>query len=223
MSITIEEIRNVIANAIGNYNNSIPTSTINEACLRLGRNKAWLITYNGNLEKNILETLNIEKEIIQDTFITKNETTKDVKALQERRIRKGNALHDVLSYLYVRSLRGSSVFQKAKVWFLTNNTELLKFNREINPNGGITEIVLPDALTGLLWLKNPAKLIHKVKSVGLSELMAITLNEEIASNELINEFESTIKSVEGITQEDYRILLESVAHESAKKLNNLMR
>ncbi|MCR6639670.1 MAG: hypothetical protein NVV82_11985 [Sporocytophaga sp.] len=220
LSITIEEIRNVIANAIGNYNNSIPTSTINEACLRLGRNKAWLITYNGNLEKNILETLNIEKEIIQDTFITKNETTKDVKALQERRIRKGNALHDVLSYLYVRSLRGSSVslFQKAKVWFLTNNTELLKFNREINPNGGITEIVLPDALTGLLWLKNPAKLIHKVKSVGLSELMAITLNEEIASNELINEFESTIKSVEGITQEDYRILLESVAHESAKKI-----
>ena len=220
LSITIEEISNVIANAIGNYNNSIPTSTINEACLRLGKNKAWLITYNGKIEKNISETLNVEKEVIQHAFIEKNQTTADVKALQVKRMRKGNALHDVLSYLYVRQQRSSSItlFQKAKIWFLTSNTQLLSFNREINPNGGITEIVLPDALTGLLWLKNPTKLMEKVKSVGLSELMAITLHEEIASKELINEFEATIKNLDGISQDDYRILLESVAHESAKKI-----
>ena len=110
------------------------------------------------------------------------------------------------------------MFQKAKFWFLTNNTELLKFNRELNRNGGITEIVMPDALTGLLWLKNPTSLIEKVKSVGLSELMAVTLNEEIASKELINDFETTIKGLDSVSQEDYRILLESVAHESAKKI-----
>lgn len=220
LSITIEEIYKVIENAIGNYNGTTPTSTINEACIRLGKNKAWLITYNGNLEKNIIETLKIEKETIQQAFIEKNRTSPDVKALQERRIRKGNALHDVLAYLFVRQLRGSSIslFQKAKAWFLSNNTELLKFNRELNPNSGITEIVMPDALTGLLWLKNPTKLIEKVKSVGLSELMAMTLNEEIASMELINEFESTIKGLDGISEDDYRVLLESVAHESAKKI-----
>jgi len=212
LSITIEEICKVIESAIGNYNATTPTSTINEACIRLGKNKAWLITYNGNLEKNILEILNIEKETILPAFIEKNQTSPDVKVLQERRIRKGNALHDVLAYLFVRQLRGSaiSLFQKAKAWFLSNNTELLKFNRELNPNSGITEIVMPDALTGLLWLKNPTKLIEKVKSVGLSELMAMTLNEEIASKELINEFESTIKGLEGISEDDYRILLESV-------------
>jgi hypothetical protein len=220
LSITIEEIHKVFENAIGNYNASTPTSTINEACLRLGKNKAWLITYNGNLEKNILETLKIEKETIEQAFIEKNQTSKDVKALQDKRIRKGNALHDVLAYLFVRQLRGSSIslFQKAKAWFLSNNTELLKFNREVNPNSGITEIVMPDALTGLLWLKNPSKLIEKVKAVGLSELMAMTLNEEIASKELINEFESTLKGLEGISEDEYRILLESVAHESAKKI-----
>lgn len=220
LSITVEEIYKVIENAIGNYNGTTPTSTINEACIRLGKNKAWLITYNGNLEKNIIETLKIEKETIQQAFIEKNQTSPDVKALQERRIRKGNALHDVLAYLFVRQLRGSSIslFQKAKAWFLSNNTELLKLNRELNPNSGITEIVMPDALTGLLWLKNPAKLIEKVKSVGLSELMAMTLNEEIASKELINEFESTIKGLDGISEDDYRVLLESLAHESAKKI-----
>jgi cation transport ATPase len=47
--------------------------------------------------------------------------------------------------------------------------------------------------------------------------MAITLNEEIASKELINEFESNIRNIEGISPDDYRTLLESVAHQSAKK------
>lgn len=219
LSITINEIYNVITNAIANYNSSIPTSTINEACLRLKKNKAWLISYNGNLETNILKTLQIEKEDICESFIEENKNNPDVKALQERRIRKGNALHDVLSYLYVRKQRKISInsFQKAKAWFVSSNFELLKFNCEINHQNGISEIVMPDALTGLLWLREP-KLIEKIKSVGLSELMAITLNEEIASKELINEFETTIKTIEGISQDDYRILLESVVYESAKKI-----
>jgi len=221
-SITIEEIYKVIENAVGNYNGTTPTSTINEACLRLGKNKAWLITYNGNLEKNILGTLKIEKEEILQAFIEKNQKSPDVKALQSKRNRKGNALHDVLAYLFVRQLRGSSIslFQKAKAWFLSNNTELLKFNRENNTNSGITEIVLPDALTGLLWLKSPLKLIDKVKKVGLSELMATTLNEEIASKELINEFEANIKALSDISEDDYRTLLESVAHQSAKRIED---
>lgn len=222
LSITIEEIYRVIENSIGNYNNTTPTSTINEACLRLGKNRAWLMTYNGNLEKNILEALKVEKEEVKTSFIEKNQNTADVKALQEKRIRKGNALHDVLAYLFVREKRGGSVslFQKAKAWFLTNNTELLKFNRQINPSKGITEIALPDALTGLLWLKDPNKLIDRIKNIGLAELMATTLNEEIASKEIINEFETNIKSIEDISDSDYRILLESVAHQSAKRIED---
>ena len=223
LSITLSEISNVIENAISNYHASVPTSTINEACIRLGKNKAWLITYNGNLEKNVLDTLQIEREDVDHQFIVKHQLAPDVKELQERRNRKGNALHDVLSYLYVRHQRKGqvNVFQKAKIWFLTNNFELLKFNREYKPQSRITEIIMPDVLTGLLWLKDPKKLIDTVKSVGLSELMAITLSEEIASKELINEFESTINSLEGISQDDYRILLESIAHESAKKIEQL--
>lgn len=220
LSITIDELHKVIENAIGNYNNTTPTSTINEACLRLGKNRAWLMTYNGKLERNILETLKIEKEEVQNSFIEKNQNSPDVKALQSKRVRKGNALHDVLAYLFVRNIRGGSItlFQKAKAWFLTNNTDLLKFNREINLNKGVTEIALPDALTGLLWLKNPDKLINKVKDVGLAELMATTLNEEIASKEIINEFESSIRDIGNISEEEYKILLESVAHQSAKRI-----
>ena len=70
----------------------------------------------------------------------------------------------------------------------------------------------------MLWLKDPAKLTSQVKKVGLRELMATTLNEEIASKELISEFESVISSIDNVSEEDYQILLESVVYQSAKRI-----
>lgn len=70
----------------------------------------------------------------------------------------------------------------------------------------------------MLWLKDPAKLTSQVRKIGLRELMATTLNEEIASKELIGEFEAAISSLDSVSDEDYRILLESVACQSAKKI-----
>lgn len=70
----------------------------------------------------------------------------------------------------------------------------------------------------MLWLKDPAKLTSQIKKIGLRELMATTLNEEIASKELIGEFETAISSLDDVSEEDYHILLESVAFQSAKKI-----
>jgi hypothetical protein len=220
LSITIEEIYRVIENAIGNYHNSVPTTTINEAVLRLGKNRAWLMAYNAKLEENILKLLKAEKQEITNSFRDKHQKSPDIKALQEVRLKKGNAMHDVLAYLYVRDMRGGtiSLFQKAKIWFLTSNFDLLKFNKSHNPHQGVSEIVLPDALTSLLWLKDPSILLSRIKKIGLSELMACTLNEEIASRELINEFEANISKINEITTDEYKTLLESVAHQSAKKI-----
>jgi len=222
LSITIDEISQVIDRAISLYHPSIPTTTINEACLRLKKNRAWLMTYNAHLEENILTTLKANKTEITLAFKEKHQNFPDIKALQSERVKKGNAMHDVLAYLFVRDARGGTVtlFQKAKIWFLTSNSDLLKFNKSHNPHKSISELVLPDALTGLLWLKDPSKLLAKVKKIGLSELMACTLNEEIASKELINEFETNISKLESVTADDYKTLLESVAHQSAKKIEH---
>jgi uncharacterized membrane protein (DUF485 family) len=220
LSITIDEVHGVIDNAIRNFNTNTPTSTINEACLRLNKNKTWLINFNGKLEDKIAATLNSQRVAVSSTFIEKHFKSPDVKVLQGERMKKGNALHDVLSYLFVRNARGGfiSTFQKAKIWFLTTNIKLLKFNLNNKPHNGVPELVLPDSLAGLLWLKNPSALLSKVKVMGLAELMANTLNEEIASKELINEFENSISKIEGIDEDDYKILLESVAHQSAKRV-----
>lgn len=74
----------------------------------------------------------------------------------------------------------------------------------------------------MLWLKDPSKFTKQVKKVGLQELMSATLNEEVASKELIGEFETAISSIENISMEDYEILLSSVVHQSTKNINSFI-
>lgn len=222
LSVTLNELSDVISNAVESYNNKQPITTINDACLRLGKNKVWLINISAKIEDYVCKTLRISKENILTSLLEKFEKSPDVKALKDTRKRKGNAFHDVAAYLFVREQRGATInsFQKGKYWFVTTNYDLLLFNKEHAPIKGITEIALPDALTSMLWLKDPAKLTSQVKKVGLRELMATTLNEEIASKELIGEFEAAISSLDDVSEEDYHILLESVACQSAKKIAN---
>jgi len=224
LSITIVEIINVIENAIKYYDNSYPTTTINEACLRLGKKRAWLMSTVANIENIIKEEIGINIEVLLPSFIEKYKNCNDVRELQSTRTRTSkNALHDVLSYMNVRQLRGNSIhtYQKAKIWFLTTNDELLKFNKR-HIYGNIPEIVTADSLTGLLWLKNPSKLVDSIKKAGLNILLSTTFNEEFASKELISEFNSVIQSVDGVSENEYRELLASVAHQSAKNLNSFV-
>ncbi len=220
LSVTLSELNDVINNAVESYNNKQPITTINDACIRLGKNKAWLINIGAKIETYIHENLKIDKETISQALLEKFEKSPDVKALKETRKKKGNAFHDVAAYLFVREQRGAAIstFQKGKYWFVTMNYDLLLFNKEHTTISGVTEITLPDTLTSMLWLKDPAKLTMQVKKVGLRELMATTLSEEIASKELIGEFETAISSLDDVSEEDYQILLESVAHQSAKKI-----
>jgi hypothetical protein len=224
LSITINETGNVIQDAIDRYNNSIPTSSINEACLRMGNQRTWLMKLLSDLEDTLKTKLGVTIEILPNSFIEKYSQNREIKDLQATRTRIGNARHDVLAYMYIRHLRGyfPSVFQKAKIWFLTTNDALLNFNKK-NLIGSVPEIILSDSLTSLLWLKNPVKLKRRIIGTGLSVLLASTLHEEIANRELINEFDNALKSIDSISDDDYRTLLESVAHQSAKKIESFVK
>lgn len=224
LSITIDELNGILDNSINYYNAKTPTTTINEACQRRGINKTHLIKLNGALENTLTHELGISIEIVGNQQKEKYVKSNDLRLLREQRMRSGTAEHDVLAYLYVREKRGGVVqsYQKAKIWFLTTNIGLLNFNRQTMPYQGVSEIVLPDALTSLLWLRNPAQLAGKVKRTGLSELIAATIGDEVVSKELISEFEATISSINGISKSDYTILLNSVAYESAKRIEKFI-
>ncbi|MCK9437133.1 MAG: hypothetical protein M0Q12_08005 [Synergistaceae bacterium] len=224
LGITLSEVTHIIEVAIENYNKYTPTTTVNEACLRLGKNKSWLINFNSNIEENIKKTLGIELETIPKQNIEKYKKSKDISELQGTRKKTANAEHDVLAYLHIRDKRETLVrsFQKAKYWFVTANKTLYEFNISKNPNGVISEIILPDTLTSLLWLKGNRNLDKTIKRVGLSELMLQTCHEEIASKELINEFHASVNENTDISDSDYEVLLSSIAHQSAKRIQKLI-
>ena len=223
LDITINEIHKIIELAINNYSKSHPT-TVNEACVRIGKNKTWLISINGKLESFIKAELQVDIDGILETKMSLYSKSEDVNLLKQTRIHKSTAIHDVAAYLHVRDRREGNIrlFQKAKYWFVTANKKLADFNISRKTNGFVNETIMPEELTSLLFLKNPQKLAKKVSQIGLNELIAQTLSEEYASKELINEIDIAIKESADLSAEDYNILFSSIALQSTNKIQKLL-
>ena len=224
LDITINEIHKIIELAINNYSKSHPTTTVNEACVRIGKNKTWLISINGKLESFIKAELQVDIDGILETKMSLYSKSEDVNLLKQTRIHKSTAIHDVAAYLHVRDRREGNIrlFQKAKYWFVIANKKLADFNISRKTNGFVNETIMPEELTSLLFLKNPQKLAKKVSQIGLNELIAQTLSEEYASKELINEIDIAIKESADLSAEDYNILFSSIALQSTNKIQKLL-
>lgn len=224
LDITINEIHKIIELAINNYSKSHPTTTVNEACVRIGKNKTWLISINGKLKSFIKAELQVDIDGILETKMNLYSRSEDVNLLKQTRIHKSTAIHDVAAYLHVRDRREGNIrlFQKAKYWFVTANKKLADFNISRKTNGFVNETIMPEELTSLLFLKNPQKLAKKVSQIGLNELIAQTLSEEYASKELINEIDIAIKESADLSAEDYNILFSSIALQSTNKIQKLL-
>ena len=224
LDITINEIHKIIELAINNYSKSHPTTTVNEACVRIGKNKTWLISINGKLESFIKAELQVDIDGILETKMSLYSKSEDVNLLKQTRIHKSTAIHDVAAYLHVRDRREGNIrlFQKAKYWFVTANKKLADFNISRKTNGFVNETIMPEELTSLLFLKNPQKLAKKVSQIGLNELIAQTLSEEYASKELINEIDIAIKESADLSAEDYNILFSSIALQSTNEIQKLL-
>lgn len=225
LDITLDEIKTNIDTAIRNYDKNNPSTTINEACVRSGNNKTWLISLHGKLEKILQSDYNINIEKIPDSDIEQFNKTEDAEALISTRFRKHSALHDVAAYLYVREKRkkdaNKNLLQKTSCWFVTANKSLCDFNA-LRKVGHYRELVMPGELTSLLFLQNPQKLSDRISSIGLNELIAQTLSEEYPSRDLINEFDHAVSSLPTVSEEDYKILLSAISNESALNIQKLL-
>lgn len=226
MDITLDEIKTNINNAIIHYDRNNPTTTINEACIRLGKNKTWLIALHGKLEDILQSKYKINIDKVPESDIELFSNTEDASQLKEIWYKKHSAVHDVIAYLYVREKRkhdsNKRLLQKASYWFVTANKKLCDFNITKKVNGNTGEIIMPDELTSILFLQNPQKLSDKISSIGLNELIAQTLSEEYPSRDLINEFDCAVSSLDNISTDEYKILLSSISQESTIKIHKLL-
>lgn len=221
LNITLNEITHQIEKAIFKWDSKNPKTIINEACLRNKKGKEWLILFKSDIQHRIEKELGVPLAHIPPSLEKKFKQSADVKELQKSRF-KYSAEHDVLAYLYVRHLRGKNILsvQKGKYWFVTNNGSLYKYNKE--HTGKVTEVILPDYLISLLWLKNPLKYKDNVKKAGLSSVLTATFKEEIPSKELIFTYGEKVRNNLEITDEQYINLLIAIANESAKKIEKYL-
>lgn len=226
LDVTVNEIQSIISSAINNYNKDNPTTTVNEACLRIKQNKTWLTKINGNLGNYLTDTLKVEITKVSENDIKDFTNSEDTKQLQKIWYRKNTAAHDVIVYLYVRKRRKSNsintFIQKASYWFVTANGRLCDFNMSRKENGYPNETILPQELTSLLFLQNPKKYGERVSTIGLNELIAQTLSDEYPSRDILNEFDSAIRENVNISDNDYRLVLSAVSQQSTKQLQKIL-
>lgn len=224
LSITIEELQQVLQHELDVYNKDNPTTSIGEACKRTGKKINYLVDLKNNLEKKLQEQLKIEVEPVVDAKREEYESSKDVEQLVELKYKKNNAKHDVCAYLVVRNKRktlDSVLPQKATVWFVSANSKLCYFNQKLR-QGKTPEIIMPDELTSILFLKDTQRFAPIVRKNGLGALIAMTLTEEFADKDLINDFDTVVQENTDISETDYNVLLSYVAELSSSKLRNLI-
>ena len=221
----MDEISGNIQKAIETYSKEHPTTTINEACVRLGHTKLWLNSLVSKLQNVIEKDYHIQVDPVSQTSIKNAEASKDLPALEALRKIKKSAKHDVTAYYFIREKRVDPVtlFQKATCWFVTSNVQVCDFNAAFHQDNQVQETVLPNELTSFLFFKNPTRNLKTVSHTGLRELIAQTLADEYPSKDIINEFDNCIQSYTEISDDEYNTLASSIAHYSTKQVAKLIQ
>lgn len=222
LSITINEMTDILAKELQAYNINNPKTTIGDACKRRGLKKIALVSLHGNLTKELQASYGISMDLVSESFINKNAKSVDIPALMSIGYRSSNARHDVLAYLNVREKRSTqTLVQKIDYWFVTVNERLYSFNKR-RKGSSFPEIILSSELTSLLFLRNPKDYASEVSSKGLASLIAQTLTDEYADRDLINQFDELVHDKVDVSNEDYELLIRYLATESTSRLYSLI-
>ena len=236
---TLEETQFLLRSRAMNFNNVFLQSRINpediyNACVRR------------NLKANDLERIadNLEKELNDKNIFTLSNTkkyiniakySKEYTALKSVRSSPKSALHDATVIHYVREKRGKEIsdFEKVNCWLVHNsNSHESDFKgKDTNLLGGKQpETIKGDELLNVLWLSNPA--ITKniaaddISQIGLSSLVAFSLNETLPKTAVIRELESNIQKYaeQEISDNDIILVSTRIVNRQLKniqELNNL--
>lgn len=222
LSITINEMTEILTKELQAYNVGNPKTTIGDACSRRGLKKVELVSLHGNLAKKLETSFGVSMDLVSESFINRNVKSADIPALMSIGYRLSNAKHDVLAYLVVRDKRSTQTHvQKIDYWFVTANERLSSFNRR-KKTGSFPEIILSSELTSLLFLRNPKDYASAVSSKGLASLIAQTLTDEYADRDLINQFDELVHGKVDVSKEDYDLLIRYLATESTSRLYGLI-
>lgn len=236
---TIEEIRNLINFKSANYDKVAISKFINKedifnACERRKLSKVDLDRISDNLEKILEENKII---IIANTTSLKNKAkfSNEYRLFKKYRNTDRAALHDAMAIIYVKEKRGKSIreFESVNCWFVNNSishdmdSEGIDAIINSNNNQYQPEIIKADNLLNILWLSNPdintTLANSELVDMGLTSLVAFTLNESLPKARIIKELDDNIQKykTEDITDRDVYLLSSRIANNQVKNIENL--
>ncbi len=236
---TIEETQSLLKHKANNFNSVFLQSRINpediyNACVRKKLNSNDLDRIGDNLESELNKK---GVYVLPNTTKYRNSAkiSKEYESLKMVRNSDKSALHDTIALHYVRERRGKKIadFEKVNCWFVHNsNSHESDFKgKDTNLLGGNQpETIKGDELLNILWLSNPA--ITKnigdddVAEIGLSSLVAFSLNETLPKTAVIRELEDNIQKYadQEISDNDIILVSTRIVNRQLKniqELNNL--
>lgn len=237
---TIDEIISLITFKSNNLDSITISKYVNKedifnACERRNLSKVDLERICDNLENTLDE---YEIKIIQNTTSLKNKARYNspvYNQLKKYRNTDKAALHDAMAIIYVKEKRGKNIreFEKVNCWFVNNSithdfecegidTLLNSYNNNNQP-----EIIKADDLLNILWLSNPninnSLANNDLVDIGLTTLVAYTLNESLPKSRIIKELDDNIQKYKSsdITDRDVYLLSIRITNNQVKNIESL--
>lgn len=205
------------------------------ACERRGLNSADLMRISDNIEDSLTK---FSIRILPNSTTLKNKAkfSNEYQTLKTYRNNDKAALHDAMAIMYVREKRGGKAvksFEKVNCWFV-NNSITHDFEHSAieniirgNSSENQPEIIKADDLLNILWLSAPL-IRSEVSSdemvdIGLTTLVAHTLNKSLPKARIIRELDENIQKykTEDITDRDVYLLSVRIANNQVKDIEEL--
>lgn len=233
---TINEVQGLLQYKAENFENSVIQKYINKediynACNRLNYSRTDLERISDNIKEKI-ESFGII--ILHNTEKYRNiaKYSEEYKKLCKYRNSEKSALHDATCIAYVKNKRNKTVirnFEKVNCWFVNNaishdyedehELNILNNNRTKMP-----EIIRVDNLLNILWLSSPILTKNfEIADIGLTSLVASTLNKSLPKSRIIKELDDNIQKYKDskITDRDVLLLSMRIANNQIKNVDEL--
>lgn len=236
---TIDETKSLLYFKSNNFDKEIITKYINRediynACERRKLNSADIDRISDNLEKTLLQ-----KNIIvipnTDKLRNKARSSREYSTLKPYRNTDKAALHDAMALIYVKEKRTKRIkeFEKVNCWFVNNSIshDIDKEGIEalLNQEQAIMqpEVIKADDLLNILWLSSPTVnsdiLNNDLIDMGLTSLVAFTLNDSLPKARIIRELDDNIQKYKGekISDKDVLFLATRITNRQIQNIEGL--
>lgn len=235
LSDTIEETKALIKKKAENFTNTFLTRKINpedlyNACERRDLNSSDLERIIDNLDDSV-KSFGISIYSFTERLKTSAKNSTELEKFKRIRTNHFSALHDTIAILYVKEKRTKKIreFEKVNCWFVNNSSsheledfkDFEKYSYEYQK-----ETIRVDELLNILWLSNP-RLNTNIENedlidIGLSSIVAHTLNDSLPKASIIRELDQNIQKYRAdvITDKDILNISSRISNRQIKNISD---